>query len=47
MKIYILGSGSKGNSTLVQVGNKNILIDVGFSFKSLTEKLKQILEQNH
>ena len=42
MKIYILGSGSKGNSTLVQVGNKNILIDVGFSFKSLTEKLKQI-----
>lgn len=42
MKIYILGSGSKGNSTLVKVGNKNILIDVGFSFKSLTEKLKEV-----
>jgi len=32
MKIYILGSGSKGNSTLIVSNNKKILIDVGFSY---------------
>ena len=42
MKITILGSGSKGNSTLIQVNDKNILIDVGFSFKSIVEKLESV-----
>ncbi len=32
MKVYILGSGSKGNSTLIVSNNKKILIDVGFSY---------------
>ena len=42
MKRTILGSGSKGNSTLIQVNDKNILIDVGFSFKSIVEKLESV-----
>ncbi len=32
MKVYVLGSGSKGNSTLIVGNNKKILIDVGFSY---------------
>lgn len=42
MKITILGSGSKGNSTLLDFGNKKILIDIGFSYKNLKEKLENI-----
>jgi phosphoribosyl 1,2-cyclic phosphodiesterase len=40
MKVYILGSGSKGNSTLIVGNNKKILIDVGFSYP----KMKMLLE---
>ena len=32
MKAIILGSGSKGNSTLLLTDTKKILIDVGFSY---------------
>ncbi len=42
MKITVLGSGSKGNSTYIDLGNKKILIDVGFSYKQIKEKLKVI-----
>ena len=42
MKIAVLGSGSKGNSTYIDLGNKKILIDVGFSYKQIKEKLKTI-----
>ena len=42
MKITILGSGSKGNSTFIDLGNKKILIDVGFSYKQIKEKLSKI-----
>ena len=42
MKIFVLGSSSKGNSTFIDFGNKKILIDVGFSFKQINEKLKSI-----
>ncbi len=42
MKITILGSGSKGNSTLVEIGDTKILIDVGFSYRVLKEKLGNI-----
>lgn len=42
MKITILGSGSKGNSTLLDFGNKKILIDIGFSYRALKEKLESI-----
>ena len=39
MKAIILGSGSKGNSTLLVSNNKKILIDVGFSYP----KMKMLL----
>jgi phosphoribosyl 1,2-cyclic phosphodiesterase len=42
MKITILGSGSKGNSTLLEIDKVKILIDVGFSYKVLKEKLESV-----
>lgn len=42
MIIKILGSGSKGNSTFIDLGNKKILIDVGFSYKHIKEQLEKI-----
>lgn len=42
MEALIIGSGSKGNSTLLITDSKKILIDVGFSY----QKIKMILE-NH
>ena len=42
MKINVLASGSKGNSTLLEVENEKILIDLGISNKKLEEKLKEI-----
>lgn len=42
MKITVLGSGSKGNATLLDFGNKKILIDIGFSYRTLKEKLENI-----
>ena len=42
MEVLIIGSGSKGNSTLLITDSKKVLIDVGFSYP----KIKMILE-NH
>lgn len=42
MKAIILGSGSKGNSTLLLTDTKKILIDAGLSYP----KTKMILERN-
>ena len=39
LKITSLGSGSKGNSTLVQYKSTNILVDSGFSCKELESRL--------
>ena len=44
MRIVVLGSGSKGNSTFIDLGDKKILIDVGFSYKQIKEKLSLINE---
>lgn len=41
MEAIIIGSGSKGNSTLLITDSKKILIDVGFSYP----KIKTILEK--
>lgn len=41
MRSIILGSGSKGNSSLIMDNKTNILIDVGFSYP----KTKMLLEQ--
>ena len=43
MKVIVLGSGSKGNSTLLIENNLKILIDVGFSYP----KIKMLLENNN
>lgn len=41
-KICCLYSGSKGNSTYIEVGNKKILIDAGKSARSLCSALSEI-----
>jgi len=40
MHLTILGSSSSGNSALVEVGGKRLLIDAGFSFRKLTQMLQ-------
>lgn len=47
MKIVVLGSGSKGNSTFIDLGKEKILIDVGFSYKQIKEKLNEINVDPH
>lgn len=42
MKVTVLGSGSKGNSTLIEINNKKLLIDVGFSYKNIKERLEKV-----
>ena len=43
MKVIILASGSKGNSTYIETNNTKLLIDAGISYKKVQEKL---LENN-
>lgn len=42
MKFSVLGSGSKGNCTLVQSGSTRVLIDNGFSGKEVLARLHAI-----
>tara|TARA_A200000159_G_scaffold160361_1_gene180436 strand:- start:889 stop:1695 length:807 start_codon:yes stop_codon:yes gene_type:complete len=42
LKITHLGSGSKGNATLLSTDDENILIDCGFSLLQTEKKLKSI-----
>lgn len=42
MKISILGSGSAGNSTFIEIEGYKILIDAGFSCKKTEDKLEKI-----
>lgn len=42
MKFCVLGSGSKGNSTYIESNCVRLLVDVGFSARSVEERLKQI-----
>lgn len=39
IKITNLASGSKGNSTLIELDNKNILIDIGLPLSNLEKRL--------
>ena len=45
MKITILASGSKGNSTLIELENTNILIDVGLPISNLEKRLNKKMPQ--
>lgn len=42
MKIAVLSSGSKGNSTLIETKNTKILIDLGVTKSYAEEKLKEL-----
>ncbi|MBT8398522.1 MAG: MBL fold metallo-hydrolase, partial [Gemmatimonadetes bacterium] len=39
MKVSVLGSGSRGNSVLVMAGTTRVLVDAGFSARSLEDRL--------
>lgn len=42
MKVCVLASGSKGNSTYIEANNHKILIDVGITCKDLENRLNEI-----
>jgi len=42
MRVIVLSSGSKGNTTFIECNNTKILIDIGNTCKYITEKLKEI-----
>ena len=42
MKVVVLSSGSKGNSTYVETSKNKILIDAGKNYKYLKERLSEI-----
>lgn len=42
VKISVLGSGSSGNSIFVHAGNTRVLIDAGFSGRSIAERLHAV-----
>lgn len=42
MKVKVLASGSKGNSTLIQTDELNILIDIGITYQQLTIELEKV-----
>lgn len=39
MRFASLGSGSKGNSTIIEAGSTVVLVDCGFGIRSLTTRL--------
>ncbi len=42
MKLWVLGSGSKGNAVVVESGNCRVLIDVGFGPRILKKRLQSV-----
>ena len=42
MRIKVLASGSKGNSTYIECGSTKILIDAGISFLQIKNSLSSI-----
>lgn len=42
MRLWLLGSGSKGNATLLECGDTRILIDAGFSARRLAERMRAV-----
>lgn len=42
MKVTVLASGSKGNCTLVETPNHKILIDVGLTYRKLSNRLSEV-----
>lgn len=42
MKVKVLASGSKGNSTLIRTDNINLLIDMGINYQYLASELEKV-----
>lgn len=42
MKIWVLGSGSRGNAVLLECGDTRVLVDAGFNAATLAERLEAI-----
>jgi phosphoribosyl 1,2-cyclic phosphodiesterase len=42
VRVVPLGSGSKGNATLVEIGSARLLVDAGLSAKDLAERLEAV-----
>ena len=42
MRLWTLGSGSKGNALLIECGDTRVLVDAGFSARRIAERLQQI-----
>lgn len=42
MRVTVLGSGSGGNATLVEAGGERVLIDAGFSGRSLEWRMQEV-----
>ena len=42
MKVVVLGSGSKGNASVVKTSNTTILVDAGLSARQLTRRLAKV-----
>jgi phosphoribosyl 1,2-cyclic phosphodiesterase len=42
MKLWVLGSGSRGNAVLLEAGGSRVLIDAGFAPQILAERLNAI-----
>lgn len=42
MKVWVLGSGSRGNAVVVESGDCRIMVDVGFGPRILTQRLQSI-----
>lgn len=42
MQVIVLGSGSEGNSTVVQADGVSVMVDAGFSGRDLERRLEQV-----
>jgi len=42
VRVSVLGSGSSGNSTYVRGGNTHVLVDAGFSGRSIADRLAKV-----
>lgn len=42
MRVCVLGSGSEGNATLVEVGSTRVLVDAGFSARDLERRFERV-----
>ena len=42
VRLTVLGSGSAGNATLLERGDRRVLIDVGLSYREVARRLESI-----